>query len=79
MSTHNMFYGELSKKNLMIFIKYHQKFFCFSDQDMILPLLDLMNSGKRKEEQRMLGKKATEVFDSLYKVKKVNRFYHKTH
>ena len=39
---------------------------------MVFPLLDLMEGGQRKEEQKMLGKKATEVFDLLYRVKKVN-------
>ena len=38
---------------------------------MIFPLLDMMEGGKTKEGLLLLGKKATEMFQSLYKVKKV--------
>ena len=37
-----------------------------------------MEGGQRKEEQKMLGKKATEVFDLLYRVKKVNNLHKET-
>ncbi len=38
---------------------------------MMVPLIELMERGTRKEEDRQLGKKAMYLYNSLCKAKKV--------
>ena len=38
---------------------------------MIVPLLDRIESGTRTEKERVLANKAKNIFDQIYKTKKV--------